>query len=185
VDPWSDPGAQVELIRKLSQNAEFEFSVKDSFDRLPLGAAGFVRSFSASWLLKDLGSEGCEPQHGWRAVSVNELDQWETAWAGDDSAATGIFRRALLEDGRVTILARTDPDQRIVAGAVTFESGGVVGLTNVFGAARGLFGAVCHWTSSGAIVAYEPGVPVEQSARRGFRPLARLSVWKRVRPNVV
>lgn len=184
VDPLSSPTAQVELIRNLSQNADFEFSVKDSFDCLPLDEAGFERAFSAYWLRRELGIKVDDSQQGWRAVSADDLDDWSTAWARNDPAARQIFRTPLLEDGRVTILARTDRDQRIVAGAIAFDQGGVAGLTNVFGAAQGLFGAVSGYTSARALVAYEPGVSVEDSAKRGFRPLARLAVWKRPRLKV-
>lgn len=117
----------------------------------------------------------------WRSHGL-KIEQSEGLWFC--RSETPRFYPPLLEDGRVTILARTDRDQRIVAGAIAFDQGGVAGLTNVFGAAQGLFGAVSGYTSARALVAYEPGVSVEDSAKRGFRPLARLAVWKRPRLKV-
>ena len=38
IDPDCDPDSEVDLIYSLSDGAHFEFSVKDSFDRVPLGA---------------------------------------------------------------------------------------------------------------------------------------------------
>jgi hypothetical protein len=180
VDPSSDPVKQARFIRELSESADFEFSVKDNFARLPLAAAGFARAFSAFWLSRDIESpHDAEPQRDWRAVSRDQLAFWETAWAGNAPDARRIFRTSLLEDSRVAVLARTDGEGRIIAGAITFEEGGVAGLTNVFGAAKGLFTAVGRTLSCRSIVAYEPGVPVEESMRRGFRSRGPLTVWTR------
>lgn len=184
VDPSWDAGAQLQLIGDLTRGADFEFSVKDSFDRLPLRRAGFVRVFSACWLLRELRAYGGEPLHGWRAVTGDDLCEWEAAWAAGDRDATGIFRRGLLDDDRVTILALGGGARPIIAGAITFATDGVAGLTNAFGAATGLFKAVGYWTSSETLVAYEPGVSGDEAKRRGFHPLGPLSVWRRPRPNV-
>jgi hypothetical protein len=182
VDLNADPERQAGFIRELSQGADFEFDVKDSFACLPLAAAGFQPLFSAFWLsrsFQDIQPYGPEPV--WRRISEGELQSWETAWAADDPHARGIFRNLLLEDPRVVVIGGVDGQGRVVAGGIAFEAAGVVGLTNVFGSATGLFRALSGLVISSRLVAYEPGATAETSRRRGFQPLGPLKVWSRAR----
>jgi hypothetical protein len=50
LDETQSTHAQVDLIAKLSRNVTFEFSVKDSFNSLPLNDIGFEPLFEAIWL---------------------------------------------------------------------------------------------------------------------------------------
>jgi hypothetical protein len=181
VDLNADPERQAGFIRELSQGADFEFDVKDSFACLPLAEAGFKPLFSAFWLSRSLpDAQTCRTEHEWRRISEGQLQSWETAWAGDDPHARGIFRKSLLEDPRVIVIAGVD-GPRIVAGGIAFEAAGVVGLTNVFGSATGLFRALSGLVASSRLVAYEPGAAAETSRRHGFQPLGPLKVWRRAR----
>jgi hypothetical protein len=179
VDLNADPDRQTRFIRELSQGADFEFDVKDSFACLLIAEAGFQPVFSAFWLSRSLkDAQPCGPEPVWRRISEGELQSWETAWAGDDPHARGIFRKSLLEDPRVIVIAGVDGQGHVVAGGIAFEAAGVVGLTNVFGSATGLFHALSGLVASSRLVAYEPGVAAETSRRRSFQPLGPLKVWR-------
>lgn len=59
-----------------------------------------------------------------------QLREWETSW-GAVPGGSGFFRRALLQDETIMVLALYDCD-RVVAGAVANRSATVVGLSNRF-----------------------------------------------------
>src|SRR6266542_292962 len=122
-------------------------SVKDSFADLDLGAAGFRSLFRAEWVV---------------------------AW-GELPEGSGFFRRALLEDGRIGVLAGYDGG-RIVAGAIANRSSTVIGLSNVFDVAGDLESA---WVAGAAVAAarwgemptvgYDSGDSLDAAHRAGFR----------------
>jgi hypothetical protein len=53
LDETHSTHAQVDLIAKLSRNITCDFSVKDSFNSLPLNDIGFEPLFESSWLWQD------------------------------------------------------------------------------------------------------------------------------------
>ncbi len=112
-------------------------SIKDSFAQLDLAMAGFRRLFRAEWLVRDPPEPGGASERPWSPLTSEEqLREWEAAWA-ESPEGSGLFRRALLADEAISVLARYDGD-RIVAGAVANRSETVIGVSNVFDAAGDL-----------------------------------------------
>ncbi|HEY0696711.1 MAG TPA: hypothetical protein VGD43_02765, partial [Micromonospora sp.] len=93
-------------------------SVKDSFGRLDLSAYGFRPLFDAEWIRRD-PDDAVRVAPGPAAASVRpvttpaELAGWATAHGGG-----AVFRPALLDDPRVTVLAVRDPAGAVCGGAV-------------------------------------------------------------------
>lgn len=93
------------------------------------------------------------------------------------------FRRALLEDETIGVLAGYDVD-RIVAGAIVNRSTTVIGLSNVFDVAGDLESA---WVAGAAAAAglwgamptvgYDSGDSLDAAHRAGFESIGELVVW--------
>ncbi|WP_405437216.1 hypothetical protein OG373_08690 [Streptomyces avidinii] len=156
-------------------------SVKDSFADLDLAGAGFEVLFEAQWIHRPAGAPLPEPEATgpeWSEVSgAEELAAWEAAFGGGESVdGDGPFRPALLGEGIVFLAGRAGG--RIVAGAVASTGGGVVGVSNLFGAAwAGVLGAVrARWPELD-VVGYEHGEDLEAAVRAGFTPIGPLRVW--------
>ena len=100
-------------------------SVEDSFAVLDLAAVGFRPLFRAVWLVREPAQTQSVSGHRWSAVTSEEqLGEWEAAW-GERPEGSGFFRRALLEDETIGVLAGYNADQ-IVAGAVATRSAKVM-----------------------------------------------------------
>ncbi|NYI04707.1 hypothetical protein [Allostreptomyces psammosilenae] len=172
-------------------------SVKDSFGRLDLTAAGFEVLFEARWIVRDGHDPATPAADGTPAADVRwapvrdaaDLDAWQSAWAGG-SGAGGPFRAELLERDDVVVLGGRR-DGRIVAGAVANLSGdgAVVGVSNVFGDALGLdaawsgvVAAVSRHFPGVAMVGYERGGDLRAALRHGWRAVGPLRVWLRDTP---
>jgi hypothetical protein len=158
-------------------------SVKDSFADLELTTAGFRPLFRAEWLLREPGRARAGSDRGWSALTTErQLVEWESTWA-ESHEASGFFRRALLVDEAVGVLARYDGG-RIVAGAVANRSATVIGLSNVFDAGGDLESA---WLGGAAaanglwgqlpIVGYDTGAALDAARRAGFESIGELVVW--------
>ncbi len=158
-------------------------SVKDSFADLDLTGDGFAVLFEAQWIHRPAGAPLPEAEAEaagleWSEVSgAEELAAWEAAFDGGESAGgEGPFRPALLGEGIVFLAGRADG--RIVAGAVASTGGGVVGVSNLFGAAwAGVLGAVrARWPELD-VVGYEHGDDLEAAVRAGCTAIGPLRVW--------
>ncbi len=158
-------------------------SVKDSFADLDLGAAGFRSLFRAEWLVREPAEARVPSTQGWSALTTDEqLAEWEAAW-GELPEGSGFFRRALLEDGRIGVLAGYDGG-RIVAGAIANRSSTVIGLSNIFDVAGDLESA---WVAGAAVAAarwgemptvgYDSGDSLDAAHRAGFESIGELVVW--------
>jgi hypothetical protein len=158
-------------------------SVKDSFASLDLAAAGFRPLFRAEWLVRESAEARVPSALGWSAVTTEEqLGEWEKAWA-EMPEGSDFFRRALLEDETIGVLAGYDVD-RIVAGAIVNRSTTVIGLSNVFDAAGDLESA---WVAGAAAAAalwgamptvgYDSGDSLDAAHRAGFESIGELVVW--------
>ena len=158
-------------------------SVKDSFAGLNLGAAGFRCLFRAEWLVREPAEPRVPSARRWSAVTTAEqLGEWEAAWA-EAPEGPGFFRRALLEDGTIGVLAGYDGD-RIVAGAIANRSSTVIGLSNVFDVAGDLESAwVAGAAAAGALwgemptVGYDSGESLDAAHTAGFESIGELVVW--------
>lgn len=151
-------------------------AVKDSFARLDLAPAGFRVLFDAEWFVHRA------PRAGETALTWSEapsLDEW-TAAAGLD----GIIRAPLPDDPAIRILAgRRAAGGAVAAGAILNATGDVVGLSNVFSAAPGVWRdlpAVAAGAFPGrAIVGYERADALAEAVDAGFAPVHPLRVWLR------
>jgi hypothetical protein len=157
-------------------------SVKDSFDDLDLRGAGFEELFAAQWVCCEVGLRAS--QNGWAQVgSAEALSDWEAAW-GSEALRIGFWRRSLLDDSRVRVLARYDSDGTICGGAVANRSRDVIGISNLFATDGDLETA---WRGAGAsaqamlgtlpLVSYGSGEALDVACAAGFRTTGRLRVW--------
>ena len=163
------------------------FAVKDSFARLDLVPAGFRLLAEASWIVLDGGPDE-PPDRGlsWdRVASPGELTDWETAWAGGDSAADRVFRPGLLSDPRCAVLACHQEDS-IIAGAIVYTADGAAGISNVFSAGlpldrlwRSIGPAVGALQPRLPVVGYEEGTSLQAALQAGFSVPGRLRIWTR------
>jgi hypothetical protein len=179
---------QVASIAELAATLGRPSSVKDSFDRLDLAALGFRSLFVARWIWREAGMSPLPrptADADWRRVATaGELDAWETAWREHGSPADRrVFLPGLLDDPSVHQFAMFRGD-RIVAGFAANRSGGVLGLSNIFGLSYDddeRFASVVARTTSLApgqpIVGFEHGADLERAMRCGFRSVGRLRVW--------
>lgn len=181
VEPDADPQAQTNFIQELADRSAFEFSVKDSFARLPLADAGLSPLFSATWLWLEPAGEPPLHDAGWRRIDVSHLARWERAWRGDDAPAR-TFPDALLHDAQAHILGGFDAQGQITAGAIAYQATGVIGLTNVFGSRGQVMAAVASLLAPAPVVAYQAGGDLASAERRGFVPVGPLTVWARPAP---
>lgn len=156
-------------------------SIKDSFADLELSPSGFEVLFSAEWLCR-AQAHGRPVSKVWSAVSrVEELERWETAWG--DPGPRPFFRRELLTDTRIKILARLD-GTRLLSGAVANRSRSVIGLTNVFDVEGDVESA---WSDGASVaqavwgpmpvVGYDEGESLDAAHRAGFETIGSLAVW--------
>ncbi|MGZ9934341.1 hypothetical protein ACXNSR_31170 [Streptomyces sp. NC-S4] len=156
-------------------------SVKDSFADLDLAGDGFEVLFEAQWIHRPAGAPlpAAEAEAAgleWSEVAdAGELAAWEAAF-DEDGGDDRTFRPALLREGIVFLAGRADG--RITAGAVASTGGGVVGVSNLFGAAwAGVLGAVADRWPELDVVGYEHGEDLEAAVRCGFAPVGPLRVW--------
>jgi hypothetical protein len=172
--------AQVDLIAKLSRDITFEFSVKDSFNSLPLDDIGFEPLFEASWLWQDSQSrESNEAGLCWKCIDVYQLPAWEAAWRAGDEQGVRTFPDSLLDDRCVSVLAGVNPQLRIVAGIIAYEGAGVIGITNAFGPELPPFAVIAALIKEAPLVGYERGPALSNALRQGFSAAGQLKVWTR------
>ncbi|MGC4806921.1 hypothetical protein [Micromonospora sp. DT233] len=179
-------------------------SVKDSFADLDLAPYGFRVLFAAAWILRpavpgspppppapaDATGAG-PPADGPVSTPVTPADDpllipvtaaeglaaWAAAHGGGD-----LFRPALLDDSRITVLARLDAAGAVVGGAVLSRTGAAVGVSNVF-ARPAAVAQVWHGVAAARpdlpLVGYESGDDLPPAERAGFRRIGPLRVWLR------
>ncbi|MBT2368217.1 hypothetical protein J7E88_23565 [Streptomyces sp. ISL-10] len=163
-------------------------SVKDSFARLDLAAAGFEVLFEAQWLYRPAGLPAPAAPEGlpWSPVTTaGELAEWATAWDGGQGLA-GLFRAELLADPTTTLLAARDRGGRVTAGVVLSTTVGAAGISNLFtldddleSAWAGCLSAVTSRWPRLPVVGYEGGDDLTAALRSGCEPAGPLRVWLR------
>ena len=159
-----DAGARQRLDRLAPGDA-----VKDSFACLPL--EGFALLFEASWYWRAPRPAAAAAE---AVVHPGELADGLAAWGG---GADGLAS-ALLEEPGVTLLADFGATG-VDAGCALYVGAGVVGVSNLFGAAaaqaRLLDGAAAH-AGPLPLVAYEQADAAGPLQAAGFRALGPLRV---------
>ena len=167
------------------------YAVKDSFASLDLAPEGLEPLFDADWIAC-LSVPAGPPDDDlcWDPVTAARGPaQWETAWAGGDSAATPesapLFRPELLADPRCTVLACRQQGA-LVAGAIANATGQVTGISNVFSTAlpagplwASALPAVTALRPGLPIVGYERGANLAAARQAGGQVLGPLRVWAR------
>jgi hypothetical protein len=179
VEAEAEPAKQIALIAELARDVGLDLSVKDSFARLDLAAAGLQTLFDARWLCRRRSTPRVAASAlDWRRID-NEphLAAWERAWRGVDGDASRIFRAELLDDRRVSILAGFDATEAIRAGGIAYAAAGAVGVTNIFGSRRQFIDALAALCAPARIVCYEREPDVASVAALGFEALGGLRVW--------
>ncbi|SES47295.1 hypothetical protein SAMN05216199_4049 [Pedococcus cremeus] len=154
-------------------------SVKDGFGDVDLSGHGFEVLFEASWIWHPSVPAG-EPATGpaWCAV---EDEAGLGAWAAA-SGQGATFLPALLSDESVRFLtARADGE--VVGRAALCLGAGVVGVSNVWAAAPGvwesLVAAAGQWFPRRPVAGYERGADLASAVAAGFEPVGRLRIWQR------
>jgi DNA-binding transcriptional regulator YdaS (Cro superfamily) len=154
------PGAAAEEVLALAPG-----SVKDSFACLEL--PGYEVLFEARWLVHR-SPRAAETELVWSAVS--EVGEWAAA-----AGLEGIILPSLASEPGVRFMAAGE------GGAILNATGGVVGVSNVFGDVPwGDVTAVAAAAFPGRpLVGYEHGGALDLAVAAGFTPLQRLRVWAR------
>ncbi|MET7749048.1 hypothetical protein [Micromonospora sp. NPDC005367] len=155
-------------------------SVKDSFADLDLRPYGFRVLFTADWIHRAAADRATDPtgESGSQLTLVgtpDELATWAAAHGGGE-----LFRPALLDDPRVTVLARYSDDGTVTGGAVLNRSGAVTGVSNVFNVADDvspIWAGLRAATDGATLVGYEAGDDLAPALRVGFRTAGPLRVW--------
>jgi hypothetical protein len=184
-------------------------SVKDSFARLDLRAAGFVVVVEARWIVRAPAAPAAAVTEPWQLVRTeDDLAVWEDSWAGgwrDERAGPRTFPDELRADPRCVFAMSSSADHPpgpdrsrrgahsgsheqggATRGAAFHSSDGAVGVSNVFGPA----GAVestweqCLAFASATfgpvrLVGYESGDDLAAAEACGFEACGSLRVWLR------
>jgi hypothetical protein len=125
----SDVAGLVDELRRLGQPKGW--GIKDSFCDLALSDQGFEIVLEGDWYGSAPPDNRPPAAEGWaRAVSSEDLLDWEMAWGGDRDRR--IFKDALLSDRRIEFWFRQSAGS--MAGFICFNSGSSIGLSNWFSA---------------------------------------------------
>lgn len=168
-----------ELLQLIaSESVRPAFGLKDSFNSVDLEAFDLVELFSASWIYAD--SVNPSNTTGWvRITSAEQLQRWETAWAGSASPSSRRqFPDSILDRPEIAIWGRATGRGRFDAGAIANLSTDCVGMTNVHGhEALSAAATLCKELGiDRPIVGYERGSELIQAKRAGFQDVGPLRV---------
>jgi hypothetical protein len=168
-------------------------SVKDSFGDVELGGHGFEVLFEAEWVWLGGVTPAAEAPASGATVAAGATGAGGVAWAevvdeaaleawAAASSQAGTFPPALLADPAVRFLtARTDGE--VVGRAALCLGAGVVGVSNVWSGASGVWetlgGAVSRLFPGRPVAGYERGADLAEAVAAGFVPVGRLRVWVR------
>lgn len=184
-----DVALQLEEISRL--DVPGRWGVKDSYAALDLAPQGFSELFTAQWIVLSRDVPGSASVSGARWLTIRDettLAAWEAAWRGTPGEhrldpAHAIFRPALLDDPNTRLFAAYH-GEALIAGAIAYQSAGVVSLSNTFlaeGASEALrMEMLAHVTAAFPgllLVGYEHGDALATWCTLGFEPLGALRVW--------
>jgi hypothetical protein len=178
VDPEVDAREQMRSIAERAERASGAFFVKDSYRALSLDRFGFEPLFKARWIHRTAGLGASATRLDWRPVTdPAQLGAWEAAWGGS-AEEPALFLPAFLAQPGVTVLAGS-ANSRIAAGCIVTTTGGVAGLSNVFGNALEAISAAVMMFPRREFVGYEDGEALVAALEAGFQTVGDLVVWKR------
>lgn len=177
VDPMTDPRDQMHAIAERAARASGAFFVKDSYRALALDSLGFEPLFDARWLHRPAGLAASKPRLRWRPVTnAAVLRDWEAAWSGRADEPP-LFLPAFLANPAVTMMAGW-ADGEISSGCIITVTGGVAGLSNLFGDAAETISAAAATFADRDLVGYESGDALAAAMDAGFQTVGDLVVWK-------
>ena len=157
-------------------------SIKDSYAQLDLSSAGFELIIRAHWIYRQADCPAAPSPIPWSAVDTAEgLAAWATAWNG---GPTDLFRPELLDFPAARVLAAYR-DGTIVAGAVAYHTGPVIGVSNLFtvdGDLDAAWAGVLSALPGQHVVGYETGPALAAALRLRFALIGPLRVWLRKPP---
>jgi hypothetical protein len=178
VDPGVEPQAQLRFVGELAARTSRPFFVKDSYRALSLDRLGFEPLFDARWVHRPAGLATAATRLDWRPVTTRQLSAWEAAWSGGADGEPPLFLPSLLAAPGLTLLAGWAKGA-IVAGCVVTATGGVAGLSNVFGDTPEVIGAAAAAAPGRDLVGYERGEALAAAMAAGFQAVGDLRVWRR------
>ncbi|MEU3823536.1 hypothetical protein AB0E74_28570 [Streptomyces sp. NPDC030392] len=184
VEPAVSKSAATAFLRADSGGRGGGFAVKDSFADLDLSDDGFSVLFEAEWIHRPGRAPAPEapPTQAWRRLTTPaELAVWERTWPGPEDTAT-MFPESLL--ATPVLFLGGFSEGRLTAGAVANASGGVMGLSNVFGPAgetsatwAGALSCLAREAPGVDVVGYERGDALAAALEHGCTRLGKLRVW--------
>jgi hypothetical protein len=153
-------------------------SVKDSFACLDLRSCGLEVLFEAHWIYRPP-----EIHPGaYSTWTVIHSDAEREAWMRAAHAEVAVPLAALCHPS-VCVLA-IERDGQIVTGAIANQSGSVVGVSNLFGAAWSdpatwvsLAAALATAFPTMALVGYETGDRLDAAVQARFQMIGPLRIW--------
>jgi hypothetical protein len=149
-------------------------SVKDSYADVDLSGHGFSVLFEAQWIVHP----GAALPSDLKWSAGEDFEVWADAWSGGQPQ--DVLVPELLFDPLTTLLTGTS-DGVVTAGAITYRTDDVVGVSNVFGppdqAWPGLIGQLTQRFPGIPIVGYERGGDPAAARRYCCEPIGPLRVW--------
>jgi len=164
---------------EISEISLDHFSIKDSFGKLNLGYAGFSKLFDASWIGLENKRNETSNIDSWEKLSLDEeLTAWENAWG--NTMDQKIFLPNLLLEPQVGIYAKKE-GAGIVAGFITFDSDGVISVSNFFNyTKKEIWPEIINIIDADKpLVGYEKGEDLEYAKGAGFEEIGRVTIWKK------
>lgn len=181
----------VELL--IEARPDFPHAVKDSFRKLDLEPLGFMQRFDAQWFTRapsPVPENLLRNASHWQCLSTApELAAWEKAWretgVHEDILEMPMFPAKLLGEPGVIVLANQRGDT-ITAGAIAYEAGGVIGITNFFSKPSegmsqfaGCLKNLHNSHPNATVVGYERESTLSEYDGLNLQPLGPLRVWLR------
>lgn len=158
------------------------FFIKDSFARLELESAQFIKLFDAQWYCASQLANLTHSDTETKVTTVTDaegLKQWEQLWRGEESFEP-VYPCVFLDNDTIGFLLAENHDKR--AGVTYFFDGQSVGVYNLWGDKTlftELLNHIHQLFPKQLIVGYGDQDEIEQLQPLGFEPLAPLAVWGR------
>ncbi|MFK7915605.1 MAG: hypothetical protein AB8B93_16940 [Pseudomonadales bacterium] len=169
------------LIETLDTRLAPGWGIKDSFSDLDLLPAGFTKAFDAQWYCRPAAQQTpSRDDHDYTLSAVTDersLLHWSNAWGN----GADIFNPALIRNAAVE-LVYVERGGAITAGLALNRTGGVVGLSNVFGKPSDLLACVslvARQHPDDLLVGYGDTTELAAVSPLGFEPIGPLRVWVR------
>ena len=161
-------------------------AVKDSFNCLDLGASGFEKLFTGTWLFRSAETtrKPASPPDWQKAQTSEALQKWLAAWSKKESLHT-LFPAKLLKSPDIDFVSILRDDA--IQGGAVLNSGpahagkDVVGISNIFHRKSWLYGALHALMEPfphRPVCTYETDTELLPVYRQiGFEDVGTLSIW--------